>query len=168
MRSALLKKLTICGLLAALVLVFTMFTKIPIPFTSEGYVHIGDSVIYFASFIVGGWAAAAVAAIGSMLADWLVGAGAYMIPTFIIKGLMALVAAAGFGFFKKNTLGQLLSMTLAGLVMVAGYFAAEWLMFSIGYAVAALPFNFIQMVAGIVIALPIIRFFKDKKFFLIG
>lgn len=165
MRSSLLKKLTICGLLAALVLVFTMFVRIPIPNTTEGYIHIGDSVIYCAAFILGGWPAAAVAGIGSMLADILVGAAIYAIPTFIIKVLMALVAAAGFKFFKKNTGGYLLSMTLAGLVMVGGYFVAEWLIFGIEYAVVSPLLNFIQMIAGIVIALPIIRVFKDKKYF---
>ena len=50
---------------AALIFVVTVFLKIP---AASGYVHIGDSLIYLASLIIGPWAMLA-GAIGEGLAD---------------------------------------------------------------------------------------------------
>ena len=84
------KQLTLCGVLAALVFVLTYFPKVPVPVTG-GYVHLGDGAIFLAALLLGPLGIPA-AAIGSGLADLIGGYMLYVIPTVIIKGLVALVA----------------------------------------------------------------------------
>ena len=76
-----------CGILAALV--FTG-TELRIP-TALGYINLGDGVILLASYFIGP-AAFFPAAIGSALGDLIAGYPVYIAPTFVIKGLMGLVA----------------------------------------------------------------------------
>lgn len=65
------RKLTYCiiaAMLAALTCVFTMFLKIPI-MGGNGYIHLGDMVIYLAASLLPLPYAMASAAIGGTLAD---------------------------------------------------------------------------------------------------
>ena len=55
--------LVMTGLMMCLVMVATMFIKIPIPMT-QGYVHLGDSMIFLAVLILGKKYGAAAAGIG--------------------------------------------------------------------------------------------------------
>ena len=90
-----LRKVAICGLMAAFVFVAT---QIRIP-TAIGYINLGDPVILISSFILGP-IAFFPAAIGSALSDLLAGYAQYIIPTFIIKGLMGYVAGVSLRKFK--------------------------------------------------------------------
>ena len=78
------------GMLAALILVVTRFSAIPI-MNGQGYLNLGDVTILFAAALLGP-AAAVPAAIGSALADVWAGYVQYAPATFIIKGLVALIA----------------------------------------------------------------------------
>ena len=80
-----LRKVAICGLMAAFVFVAT---QIRIP-TAIGYINLGDPVILISSFILGP-IAFFPAAIGSALSDLIAGYAQYIIPTFLIKGLMGI------------------------------------------------------------------------------
>lgn len=84
------QKLTLCGVMAALVFVMTYFPKIPVPVTG-GYVHLGDGAIFLSVLLLGPLGIPA-AAVGSMLSDLIGGYMVYVLPTFLIKGLVALVA----------------------------------------------------------------------------
>lgn len=46
------QKLTLCGVMAALVFVMTYFPKIPVPVTG-GYVHLGDGAIFLSVLLLG-------------------------------------------------------------------------------------------------------------------
>lgn len=61
------QKLTLCGVMAALVFVMTYFPKIPVPVTG-GYVHLGDGAIFLSVLLLGPLGIPA-AAVGSMLSD---------------------------------------------------------------------------------------------------
>jgi len=91
MRDERVKRLALGGLLSSLVLLATWQLKVFLPL-GVGYVHLGDGVIFLSSMLLGNYAAL-VAAIGSALADLLVGASAYIPATLVIKALMGLVAA---------------------------------------------------------------------------
>ena len=67
------QKLTLCGVMAALVFVMTYFPKIPVPVTG-GYVHLGDGAIFLSVLLLGPLGIPA-AAVGSMLSDLI---GGYM------------------------------------------------------------------------------------------
>ena len=83
-----LKLIAICGIFAAFVFIGT---ELRIP-TAIGYMNLGDAVILMASYFIGP-AAFFPAAIGSALGDLIAGYPVYIAPTFVIKGLMGLVAA---------------------------------------------------------------------------
>ena len=68
------QKLTLCGVMAALVFVMTYFPKIPVPVTG-GYVHLGDGAIFLSVLLLGPLGIPA-AAVGSMLSDLI---GGYMV-----------------------------------------------------------------------------------------
>ena len=75
------------AMMLCLVLVTTYTFKIPTPF--QGYVHLGDAMIFLSVLIVGKKYGAVAAAFGSALADLLGGYVAFAPWTFVIKGLMA-------------------------------------------------------------------------------
>ena len=117
MKKLSVQKLTLCGVMAALVFVMTYFPKIPVPVTG-GYVHLGDGAIFLSVLLLGPLGIPA-AAVGSMLSDLIGGYMVYVLPTFLIKGLVALVA---WKLCRKDQpLLALLSFLLAEAVMVLGY-----------------------------------------------
>ena len=70
----------------------------------------------------------------------------YVLPTFLIKGLVALVA---WKLCRKDQpLLALLSFLLAEAVMVLGYFLLEWALYGIASAAAAIGPNVVQGIAG--------------------
>ncbi|MBE5802316.1 MAG: ECF transporter S component [Clostridiales bacterium] len=147
------------GLMAALVFVATSFFKLPVSVT-QGYIHLGDAFVLISAALLGPVGVAA-AAIGSMLADLLGGYFQYCLPTFIIKGAVALVALWGTSGSKPYWL-QVIIFVLAEAVMVAGYFIAEWLPLGYGLAAASaavLP-NVVQGASGVIIGavlIPLLR-----------
>ena len=155
-----LRKVAICGLLAAFVFVAT---QIRIP-TAIGYINLGDPVILISSFILGP-IAFFPAAIGSALSDLLAGYAQYIIPTFIIKGLMGYVAGVSLRKFEITVLKKIIIGVIAEIIMIAGYFIFEALPFMYGPAAAAgsLFFNFIQGVAAVVIFVPVTSIPAIKK-----
>ena len=89
-----IKTLTWAGLMCAIVVVTTMFAAIPIPGVQGAYANAGDAAVYASAHLLGWPWGVAAAAIGSMLADLLLGSALYAPATFIIKGVMALLAVA--------------------------------------------------------------------------
>lgn len=84
------QKIILTGLMTALVTVATMAISFPIPFTN-GYIHLGDSMI-FISVLVLGWKYGAFASgFGSFMADMFLGYAHWAPWTLCIKGLMAVV-----------------------------------------------------------------------------
>ena len=137
------------GLLAALSLLLTMYVHVPMPMT-QGYVHLGDAAVVLSGLVMGPWGAIP-AALGSALADLLSGFGLYAIPTFIIKGAMALAVGA---FLKDETglsLKCVLVLILCELWMVLGYFVFEGFVYGWATGVADLLGNAVQGGAGAVL-----------------
>lgn len=150
-----IKKIAYAGVLAALVFAGT---ELHIP-TAIGHINLGDLVILVSAYVLGPFAFIP-AAIGSTLADLLAGYPQYAVATFIIKGLMGLVAGL---LLKRNKEGKtslgrkLYASFITELIMIAGYFAFESLPFMYGIAAAAgslIP-NGIQASAAIVGAVPL-------------
>ena len=156
------RTLTLASMLAALIFVATSFFKLPVSLT-QGYIHLGDGFILLGAALLGTPAIIA-AALGSALADLLGGYTVYILPTFIIKGLVGAVAV--WSLAKQRPL----VMRLAGLiaaeaVMVLGYFLAEWLVLGYGWAAAvgALIPNIMQGISGVVIATALMPMIRQVK-----
>ena len=81
-------RLVLAALMACLILVGTSLFKIPVPMT-QGYVHLGDAMIFLAVMLLGKRDGALAAGIGSALGDLLGGYAFWMPWTFVIKFLMA-------------------------------------------------------------------------------
>ena len=151
------QRLALGGLMAALVCVATSFFKLPVPIT-QGYIHLGDAFVLVSAAILGPLGVAA-GAIGSMLADLLGGYFQYLLPTFVIKGLVALVAYAGLRGSKPFWV-EWLVLIVAEAVMVLGYFLAECLMYGAASAAGAVLPNVVQGIGGVVIGALLIPVFR--------
>lgn len=144
------KKIAITALMTALIFTVTMFVKIPLG-VNGAYWNAGDVVIYMSAYILGGPLSAFAAAVGSGFADLAGGATLYILPTVIIKGLMGIVAGA---IDKRQNAGfYLLGATVAGAIMAGGYTLYEYLLFGEGVIAVTLPFNLIQWLGGVGIAM---------------
>lgn len=125
--------LTMTALFMAMVVVLSMSAlSIPVP---GGHLYFNDVVIDTAA----------------MLSDLIGGYMVYVLPTFLIKGLVALVA---WKLCRKDQpLLALLSFLLAEAVMVLGYFLLEWALYGIASAAAAIGPNVVQGIAGVLIGM---------------
>lgn len=159
-RKKTLRLTAFCGITAAFVF---LGTQLRIP-TAIGYINLGDAVILIASYVIGP-AAFFPAAIGSAIADLIAGYPMYILPTFVIKGLMGLAA----GFILKHPehrphlVKRLLAGVAAEIIMVIGYFAVEVFLYDVAAAAASIPFNLIQAAAALVIAVPVTYLLKNIK-----
>ncbi len=112
------------ALLAAIIMVCTRFTAIPI-FGGQGYVHIGDTFVFLAAAILPTPYAMASSAIGGALADLSAGYTMYILPTAIIKALMALMFFGKTRNTKLLSLKNCIALVFGILVLVGGYYIAE-------------------------------------------
>lgn len=173
------------ALLAALTCIATMIIKIPTP--TFGYIHPGDCFVILCGVVLGPWAGALAAGIGSMFSDIFSGYVSFAPATLLIKALTAL--AAGFLFHKlqhmfKSGKGRYAAIVIGGLlgeaIMVLGYFLYEAGLAAFGsggFTSAALaaglassatgiPFNIVQGAVGIILALlllPILMKIADVR-----
>lgn len=151
------KVLALSGLMAALIAVATGYLKIP---TTIGYFHLGDGFIFMAAALLGPYGALA-AAVGSALADLLAGYFIYVPVTFIIKGLMGLLAAVCLNK-QSSPATQIVVMVLAEALMVLGYFLFECMIYDYAAAIAVVITNVMQGLIGIVFGLLLVKYVANK------
>ena len=158
------KKIVITALMAALTCVATMIIKIPSPL--NGYVNLGDCIVLVAGWMLSPAYGFLAAGLGSALADVFSGYMTYAPATFIIKGLMALVAFYGFKFLRQK-LGNLPSGIISGiaaeLVMVLGYFVFEGFLYGFIPSAVNIPANGMQGALGVVIGVLLAKIFEKSK-----
>lgn len=127
-----LRLLVLAAMFAAMTCVLTFFVKIP---TAGGYIHLGDSVIYLAASILPAPYAMLAAGIGGGLADLFGGYFHYILPTFIIKALIA----SPYSSKKENilTLRNAIMVIPAGVITVFGYYVTKVILLCVDKATAA-------------------------------
>ena len=166
------RQIVTAAMFAALTLLATFIIKIQTP--TFGYIHLGDAFVLLSGFFLGPLTGGLAAGIGSALSDLLGGYAVWVPGTFVIKFFTAFVAALVFGAVtKKGTRknirvpGIILSGIVGEIVMVVGYFFYNVVIIGateggfgaagIGAAftssLAEIPFNIVQGVVGIVLAL---------------
>ena len=124
----------IAGVLTALVYVVTAYLHIP---TNNGYIHIGDGIIYLAACLLPWSHAMAVGACGAFLADCLTGFAIWAPGSVVIKALTALLFTS-----KKESilnLRNLLMLLPAAILCAGGYYLYESIIYG----------NFVAPLAGI-------------------
>ena len=141
-----------CGaLLTALVCIMTMVIQIPIPL---GYAHLGDAAILLGAAYFGRREAVWASGLGSSLADFLTGFTQWVIPTFLIKVIIVLIASqlmfdkeGGYRLWHpRNLFAAVLSMAW----MVIGYVVVGSILYgSIPAGLASAPGLILEGVVNI-------------------
>lgn len=160
------QKIVIAAMIASLTCVATMIIKVPMPY---GYANLGDCIV-----LLGGWVLSPLygfmaAGIGSALADILSGYALYAPVTFVIKGVMALVAYYGVKCFGKKIssfTAQLISGTIAELIMAAGYYIYEGFLYGFATASVSIGPNLAQGAVGLIAGLMLVKVFEKNKIML--
>lgn len=147
--------ISIIGIFAALICVFTLLIRIPVPATT-GYINIGDFGVMLTGLLFGPIIGGTAGGFGSAIADIIGGYPQFAIPTLIIKGLE--------GFFvglianpKKERpridFKDIIAVLIGGAIMATGYFVVEIFMYGLSAALIEVPGNLFQLLFGIVASL---------------
>ena len=148
------KELCAAGVMAAFVFIATLVPQIPIPL---GYAHLGDGAVFLAVFFAGRRAGIFAGAFGSALADLAGGFPVWILPTLIIKAVMAEI------FFRvaleRNDAPKFFSarvlcgMAAACLFMTAGYaLSGAFLYDSLALGLSSVPGLLIKSAVNIAAA----------------
>ena len=136
----------IASIFMALVFIFTAFLQIPV---NNGYIHIGDSLIYISACLLPFPYAIAVSAGGALLADCLTRFAFWAPGSIIIKSLTVLLFSR-----KKNIINihNLLALIPAAILCAGGYYLYEALINSNYIApLAGIPSSIVQSTASSII-----------------
>lgn len=156
-----INKVVMTGLMMCLILVATSLFKVPVPFT-QGYVHLGDAMIFLSVLVLGKRNGSIAAGFGSTLGDILGGYAIWAPWTLVIKFFMAFIMGIFVEAMEKRghksskngvSLIEIVGMVLGGAEMAGGYFVAERFIYG-NWAVPLLsvPWNIGQFTVGMVVA----------------
>ena len=151
-------------MLAALTCVATMVIKIPSPL--NGYINLGDCIVLLSGWLLSPVYGFFAAGLGSALADLFSGYAAYAPATFLIKGLMALIACGGVKLFQKRVdkqFSRIISGVTAELFMIAGYWLFEGFLYGFISSAVNIPANGLQGLAGLILGILLIHIFEKHK-----
>ena len=158
------KKIVMAALMASMVCVATMIIKIPSPM--KGYINLGDCVVLLCGWLFAPGYGFIAAGLGSALADIFYAYFSYAPATFVIKGLMALVAFCCYKLLHKcvgKLASQIIGGVIAEVVMVLGYFVYEGFLYGFAASLINIPANAVQGVAGLVLGVSLIKIFERLK-----
>ena len=130
------KDLVLTALMTAIVFLATFVPHIPIPL---GYAHLGDAAIFLFALLAPRRSALVAACLGSALADFMSGFALWILPTLVIKFVMAEIvcrmAQARSGLWRIAA-----ALALASLWMAAAYTLAGAVLYdSLAAALASFP-----------------------------
>ena len=152
MQNQKVKDMVKTALFMAIIFVLTYTFKIPVSITG-GYTHLGDCAIFLAVLVLGRKNGTIAAACGAALSDLLGGFVIWVVPTFIIKGLMAFVMGTFIETILPNKkFNWLTGAVCGGIVQIIGYTGVKVFMLGVKPAVMTIPTVSFQTVFGIVAA----------------
>lgn len=144
-----LQQMVFAAVLIAVNVVVSRVFIIPVPMT-HGYLNLCDAIILAAAVIMGPRWGAAIGGLSGFLLDLLAGYGQYMIFSLIVHGLEGFIA----GYARtSNKLIQILILLISALVMVAGYWAVDSILYTPAAGLAGVVPNLFQGLAGVAVAL---------------
>ena len=153
------------ALLASLTCVATMIIKIPSPL--KGYVNLGDCAVLLSGWVLSPVYGFLTAGIGSALADIFSGYVIYAPATFVIKGCMALTTFYLYKFLQKKSgtlFARIISAGVSEIVMVAGYFVFEGLLYGFGASAVNILPNVIQGIFGLILGILLVKVFEKSNY----
>ncbi len=144
MRKKNTRLLCVAAIFTALVFVVTAYLHIP---TNNGYIHVGDGIIYLAACLLPWPYAIAVGACGALLADCLTGFAVWAPASVIIKALTALLFTAK----SKRILcvRNRVMLLPAALICAGGYYLYESVLYGNWIAsLTGIPGSLTQSIAS--------------------
>lgn len=146
------KIITTTALMSAIIFIST-YIGTALPFS--GYVHLGDAAVFLAGLILGPHYGLVAASLGSALADGIKGYIIYIPSTIVLKGIMAFLAGK---VRNKNSKIKIPVCIASGLIMVAGYYITEIIIYSnLISPLSNIPWNILQFIIGLVVAFIMIK-----------
>jgi uncharacterized membrane protein len=146
-------KIASLAILIAVTTVFTYLIRIPVAPT-RGYINFGDVAIFFTAITFGPITAFLAGGLGTALADLFAGYAQWAPITFIAHGLQGLLV--GLILRKKISITTLIFSFIAATAVMAGiYYITAGFMYGFGPAMAEIPGNILQNLAGITVGLPL-------------
>ena len=161
------KQLCLNGLFIAIVCLCTMIIRIPVPATN-GYIHIGDSVIIIIAVFFGKKYGAIAGGAGSALADLFSGYPHWIIFTLVIKVIMGFFIGSLSDRSKSGVLSfKNIAAPVVGIIwMVIGYILGGTVLEgSFLVSLSSVPSNIIQGVGGLIIYIVIGCALEKANFF---
>ncbi|MFC6254200.1 ECF transporter S component [Secundilactobacillus hailunensis] len=137
------------AMLIAVTVVISRFFLIPVPMT-HGNINLCDAGIFIAALLLGRTQGAVVGAFSGLLLDLISGFTQYMFFSFIVHGLEGFIAGWIGSNKKKST--KIIAMIVGTIVMVAGYWATDTLLYGFKVGLIGVPTNFIQGIVGGIVA----------------
>ena len=149
-----LRELVAAALFVALIALTTAFVKIPLAIA--GYIHLGDTFILLACYLLRPRWAIPACGIGSALADLISGFVIFAPATLVIKAGMAFLF--GLLVYKKPLFWrEIVGAIVASAFMLAGYFVFEGFLYGWAAALANVPMASIQPAACSVLGVALIQ-----------
>ena len=155
------KNIAFMALFASLTCVCTLVIQVPLP--TGGYFNVGDVFVFLAAWCLGPLYGAIAAGVGGALADLVSGYAIYAPATLIIKAFVAVVAYMAWSFLKTyikkeglSFIPRLVSSFVSEMLMVAGYFFYDALLYGFAGAASGVIGNVMQGVCCSAIAVILI------------
>jgi uncharacterized membrane protein len=163
-----IKDMVVTSLLIALVFVATSFIKIRLPISlNGGLIHMGNSMLFTAAIVFGPRKGAAAGAFGMALFDFLSEWAAWTPFTFVVRGVMGyIIGKVAYMNNKKgfNWAYNLMGILLGSIWMLVGYYFTEVILYGNWIQpFTSIPGNVIQILIGVVVALPLSAALKRAK-----
>ena len=157
------------ALFMAITCIFTMFIRVPIPL---GYAHLGNSIILLAVFFYDAKSGILAGSIGSALADLLLGFNEWILPTLLIKAMLAATAVLlGMrkGKFRLKSLRTVIAVLASMTVMVLGYVVSGMILYrgleaGLSSAPGLIAEGFVNGIAFFFFAIPCSKAMKKGAF----
>lgn len=147
MKNKNLKLMCVSGVFMAFVFVVTAYLHIP---TNNGYIHVGDGLIYLAACILPLPYAIAVGAGGAFLADCLTGYIVWAPASVIIKTVTVLLFSSKDK--KMMSARNYFALIPAAIICAGGYYLYEALLYkNFVSPLAGIPMSLIQSLASSVL-----------------
>lgn len=160
------QKIVISSLFAALTCVATMIIRVPS--ILGGYINLGDALVLASAFLLPRGYMFLSAGLGSALADLFSGYIAYAPATFLIKGLMTIIAFSVYKALSKKVkplTSRILGGIAAELWMIIGYLIFESFLYGFVPSLVNVGPNAVQGVAGIIIGILLTNILKKSEVF---
>lgn len=148
------KEITKIAMMAALVFVATYSLKVP---SLHGYTHLGDCMIFISVLLLGGKKGAISGAIGASLADLVGGYMIWIVPTFCIKFIMAIIMGIIVEKIIVNAkFNWIIGACIGGIFQIIAYTLVKIPLFGMAYAITGIYGLTLQTISGVVISIFVI------------